>query len=119
MDAVARRFKVLGEPQRLRILQALADGPMTVSELVASLRANQPNVSRHLQALYDAGLVERRRAGTRIVYSVFDPLVFRLCNLVCGSVVDEAREDLREMAGSGLGPTRKPGSRKKNRKESE
>lgn len=111
MEAVARRFKVLGEPQRLRILQALEAGPKTVTQLVAALEANQPNVSRHLQALFDAGLVERCRAGNSIVYSVLDPVVFRLCNLVCGSVVDDARAELAEMADAGGGFQTKSGRR--------
>ena len=78
IEAVARRFKVLGQPQRLRILQVLETGPQTVGELVAALGASQPNVSRHLQALFDAGLVARRRNGNSVTCSVSDPMVFRL-----------------------------------------
>ena len=97
IEAVAHRFKILGEPQRLRILQLLETGRKTVSELVAALEANQPNISRHLQALFHAGLLARRRSGNSIVYSVSDPMVFRLCELVCNDVVEQARAGMAEM----------------------
>lgn len=101
IEAVARRFKVLGQPQRLRILQALETGPKTVGELVAALGANQPNVSRHLQSLFDAGLVARRRNGNSVTCSVSDPMVFKLCELVCANVVEQAREEMAEMTMAG------------------
>ena len=97
MEAVARRFKVLGEPQRLRLLQSLEAGEKTVNQLVAALGAHQPNISRHLQALFDAGLVARRRSGASVTYSVADPMVFRLCELVCANVVEQARAGMAEI----------------------
>lgn len=97
IDTVARQFRVLGEPQRLRILQLLEAGPKTVNEVVEVLGSSQPNISRHLYSLFEAGLVARRRAGTQTVYSIGDPLVFRLCSLVCDSVIRQARTGLVEM----------------------
>jgi DNA-binding transcriptional ArsR family regulator len=97
LEAVARRFKVLGEPQRLRILQTLESGPRTVTQLVDAVHANQPNVSRHLQALYEAGLIARRRSGNTIVYSVSDPVVFKLCGLVCNNIMEQVRAEMVEM----------------------
>lgn len=79
---VAARFRVLGEPYRLRILQVLRQGAMTVGELVESLDGNQPNISRHLQILHQAGVVSRRRSGSHIIYSIKDPVVFSLCEFV-------------------------------------
>ncbi|HUO15640.1 MAG TPA: metalloregulator ArsR/SmtB family transcription factor [Verrucomicrobiae bacterium] len=90
IDFVARRFQVLGEPCRLRILQALEGGRMTVGEIVACLDGNQPNISKHLQILFDAGLVGRERTGNSIFYSIADPVVFRLCDLVCRSTARHA-----------------------------
>jgi DNA-binding transcriptional ArsR family regulator len=83
IQAIARRFRVLGEPQRLRILSALELGEKSVNEIAAALRATQSNISRHLSALSQAGLVNRRSAGTSAYYSITDPVVFRLCELVC------------------------------------
>lgn len=90
IDLVARRFQVLGEPCRLRVLQALQNGPMTVSQIVHRLNGNQPNISKHLQILFDAGLVGRDRSGNSIFYSIADPVVFRLCELVCRSTARQA-----------------------------
>ncbi|MFZ0537472.1 MAG: metalloregulator ArsR/SmtB family transcription factor [Candidatus Sulfotelmatobacter sp.] len=90
IDLVARRFQVLGEPCRLRILQALQSGAMTVNQIVERLDGNQPNISKHLQILFDAGLVGRKRSGNSILYSIADPVVFRLCELVCHSTARRA-----------------------------
>lgn len=97
IEAVARRFRVLGEPQRLRILQILENGPRTVTQLVEAVQGNQPNVSRHLLALFDAGLIARQRSGNSIVYSVSDPVVFKLCGLVCNNVMERVRAEMAEM----------------------
>jgi DNA-binding transcriptional ArsR family regulator len=94
---VARRFRTLGEPFRLRILQQLQVGEKTVGELVEALDGNQPNISRHLQLLHDAGLVSRRRDGNSILYSIGDPIVFELCNLVCHNEVEKSRRGLKEL----------------------
>lgn len=96
-ELVARRFRILGEPFRLRILQQLERGEHTVGELVDSLDASQSNVSKHLQLLYDAGLVARRRDGNSILYSIGDELVFELCRLVCRSEAEKSRRDLKEL----------------------
>jgi DNA-binding transcriptional ArsR family regulator len=97
LELVARRFRYLGEPFRLRILQSLSRSEKTVSELVADLDANQPNVSKHLQLLLEGGLVARRKDGTSSIYSVADPLIFTLCDLVCRSATARTREDLAEL----------------------
>ena len=96
LDQVARRFHYLGEPFRLRILKLLSTGGKNVGELVEALQGNQPNVSKHLQLLYDAGLVSRRKEGTSNLYTICDPIVFQLCDLVCQSVAAKSREDIKE-----------------------
>ncbi len=96
---VARRFRTLGEPYRLRILQELEAGEKSVGELVAALDGNQPNVSKHLQILSGAGLIGRRRDGTSIFYAISDPMVFKLCALVCSSEAEKSRREFEELAG--------------------
>jgi DNA-binding transcriptional ArsR family regulator len=98
LDLVARRFRTLGEPYRLRILQELQSGEKPVGELVAALDGNQPNVSKHLQILFDAGLIDRRRDGTSIIYAISDPIVFQLCALVCSSETEKSRREFNELA---------------------
>jgi DNA-binding transcriptional ArsR family regulator len=99
LDLVARRFRTLGEPYRLRILQELETGEKSVGELVGELDGNQPNVSKHLQILFDAGLISRRREGTSVIYAISDPMVFRLCALVCSSEAERSRREFVELAG--------------------
>ena len=96
---VARRFRTLGAPLRLRILQQLEIGEKTVNELVSALDGNQPNVSKHLQILSDGGLVSRRREGTSIVYAISDPMVFKLCVLVCKSEAEKSKRAFKELHG--------------------
>ena len=100
IDLVARRFQILGDPCRLRILQALENRPMTVNEIVNTIEGSQPNVSKHLQLLFDAGLVERERSGNAIFYSIADPVVFKLCDLVCRSTSRQATQVQRYAAGA-------------------
>jgi len=89
--AVARLFSVLSEPSRLALLQALHAGPMTVNELVEISGMKQANVSKQLAILHDHHLVKRERDGTFIRYEIADPMVFSLCNLVCGKMAKDAK----------------------------
>ena len=88
LELVANRFRALGEPMRLRILQSLESGEMGVSALTATVGATQPNVSKHLRVLQDAGLVKRRQQGTTIYYSIADTMVFELCEMICSTLRD-------------------------------
>lgn len=101
LEMVARRFAVLAEPMRLRILRALMDGERNVGSLVEATGGQQANVSRHLQTLAQAGFVGRRREGLQIFYSIADEDVFRLCNIVCGGL----EKHLNDQAGVMTRPT--------------
>lgn len=83
---VARRFAVLAEPMRLRILQHLMPGEKSVGALVEATGGTQANISRHLQTLAEAGVLGRRKEGLQVYYSVIDPSIFDLCELVCGNL---------------------------------
>ncbi|MEO6923465.1 MAG: metalloregulator ArsR/SmtB family transcription factor [Bryocella sp.] len=106
LDAVAARFRVLGEPFRLRLLQELQGGPKTVTELVERLEGGQPNVSKHLRLLFDAGLVRRVRQGNSIHYSIGDPVVFELCELVCGGEAKKSKTVYEQWAGLSIAEAR-------------
>lgn len=99
MELIAQRFRILGEPFRLRLLQVLQAGERSVGELVAELDGNQPNVSKHLHILHDGGLVGRRRDGTSILYSIADPMVFELCALVCRRETQKSLRGYEELSG--------------------
>lgn len=100
IERIAARFRTLGEPQRLRILQALEGGEKSVGEIVEAVGGQQSNISRHLQTLFDAGLVGRRREGVAVMYAITDPVVFRLCEIVCRSAEQEAIRNLAELKGA-------------------
>jgi DNA-binding transcriptional ArsR family regulator len=86
IELVAQRFRVLGEPMRIKLLDRLREGEATVGELQEALGASQQNVSKHLGILHGAGLLDRTKVGNRVVYSISDPTVFELCEQVCGGV---------------------------------
>ncbi len=83
LELVAARFRVLGEPNRLRLIAALEKGEMNVTELVAATELTQANVSRHLQTLTEAGMLGRRKEGLNAYYLIADESLFKLCELVC------------------------------------
>jgi len=89
---VARLFGSLAEASRLCLLHALMDGPATVGELVRRTGLQQANASRHLTGLLVAGLLNRHREGKFVRYSISDPLVYRLCDLVCGKLKRDAKK---------------------------
>jgi DNA-binding transcriptional ArsR family regulator len=85
-ELIARRFRVLGDPLRVRILDLLRDGELSVNELAERLPAGQQNVSKHLALLAEAGMLGRRKDGNRVYYRIADEGIFDLCEQVCGSL---------------------------------
>lgn len=103
---IAERFRVIGEPMRIKLLDRLRDGEASVGELTEALGAGQQNVSRHLNVLHAAGIVQRRKDGTRVLYSIGDESVFALCETVCGSLHNSVAE-LAAVLGDAAAPTRR------------
>jgi DNA-binding transcriptional ArsR family regulator len=97
-ELIARRFRVLAEPMRIRLLDQLRTGEASVGELAAALAASQQNVSKHLGVLAVAGIVGRRKARNHVYYRIVDESVFALCEDVCGSV-QEQLQALTELLG--------------------
>jgi DNA-binding transcriptional ArsR family regulator len=95
LDHVAYRFKLLGEPMRLRLLNCLKDGEKCVQELVDETGAGQANVSKHLSLLMNDGVVNRRKEGLHVYYFIQDESIYRLCNIVCDSL-EENSQSLQE-----------------------
>ena len=86
VELIARRFRAIGEPMRIRLLDRLREGEATVLELTDALESSQQNVSKHLQVLLEAGILSRRKEGTYAYYSIADEAVLALCEQVCGSL---------------------------------
>ncbi len=91
VELIARRFRVIGEPMRIRLLDRLREGEASVNELSEALDASQQNVSKHLAVLADVGILGRRKDGTHVYYRIVDEGVFALCDQVCGSVQRQLR----------------------------
>ena len=92
VELIAQRFRVIGEPMRIKLLDRLRDGSATVGELTAALDVSQQNVSKHLGVLHQAGIVSRTREGTSVRYAIADDTVFALCEQVCGGLGDQLAE---------------------------
>jgi DNA-binding transcriptional ArsR family regulator len=85
-ELIARRFRALGDPLRIRLLDLLRDGELSVNALAEQLGAGQQNVSKHLAVLVDAGMLARRKQGNHVYYRIADEGVFALCEQICGSL---------------------------------
>ena len=99
-DVIAQRFRVIGEPMRIRLLDVLRDGPLTINELTEVLGASQQNVSKHVGVLAQAGIVAREKDGTRVRCSIADETIFELCEMVCGGLRQQVAE-LGELLSGG------------------
>ncbi len=86
VELIAERFRVLGEPMRIRLLDALRDAPATVGALQRATGASQQNVSKHLGVLLRSGMVSRHKEGNHSVYAIADEGVFVLCEQMCGGM---------------------------------
>jgi DNA-binding transcriptional ArsR family regulator len=84
LDGVAVHFRLLGEPMRLKILQAVCEEPLSVNDIVAAVGATQANVSKHLSLLAAAGILSRKKDGQSVYYGLKDELTLKLCELVHG-----------------------------------
>ena len=93
---IARRFAILSEPMRLRLVHALFDGEHNVTELVAITGGTQANISRHLQTLTAGSVLSCRKEGLQVIYSIADPSIRSLCKLVCNSM----ERQLAQQAGA-------------------
>ena len=92
VDVIAERFRVLGEPMRIRILDRLRAHPLAVGELAEALGTSQQNVSKHVGVLSRAGLVAREKDGNSVRCRIADESVLRLCEQVCGGLQRQVAE---------------------------
>lgn len=98
-ELIARRFRALSDPTRLRILDLLRTREASVGELTKALGANQQNVSKHLAALHAEGFVARRKRGTSAIYRISDPAVLEICERVCAGIESQLAEIEAALAG--------------------
>jgi DNA-binding transcriptional ArsR family regulator len=90
-DKAAELFRVMSAPMRLKIISCLCEGEQNVSFLLEKIATTQPNMSQHLNTLYKAGVLAKRREGVQIHYRIANAQIVNLCRAVCGQVEDESR----------------------------
>jgi DNA-binding transcriptional ArsR family regulator len=99
LTEVAKLFKILSEPARLRLISSLMGGGLTVGDLVDKTGLKQGNVSKHMKILLDASLVARAKEGNFVRYSISEPILYDLCKLVCTQVENSAQSKLDRAKG--------------------
>ena len=99
IELIAERFRALGEPTRIKLLDQLREGEATVHELSARIGSTQQNVSKHLGVLQRAGIVARRKQGNFAYYRIIDEGVFSLCETVCGRLQEQV-ESLQQLVAA-------------------
>jgi DNA-binding transcriptional ArsR family regulator len=85
VELVARRFRLLAEPTRIRLCERLRDGEATVNELTAALGTSQQNISKQLSLMAGAGVLARRKEGNCAYYRLVDRTLVDLCEQMCRS----------------------------------
>ncbi len=80
VEHIAQRFRALGEPARLRILERLRFGPCSVAQLARDLGQPPQDVSTHLQLLASLGIVSRAKESGSSSYAIADESVVRICD---------------------------------------
>ncbi len=90
-ERAAELFRVMSAPMRLKIISCLRDGEQNVSYLLGKINTTQPNMSQHLNTLYKARILGRRRDGVQILYRIVDDRIAALCRAVCTQVETETK----------------------------
>lgn len=85
-ESAADLFRVMSAPMRLKIINCLCDGEKNVSYLLTQVDTTQPNMSQHLNTLYQAGILGKRRDGVQIFYRIIDQRIVSICEAVCHEV---------------------------------
>jgi len=85
-ESAADLFRVMSTPMRLKIINCLCDGEKNVSYLLTRVNTTQPNMSQHLNTLYQAGIVAKRRDGVQIFYRIADQRIVSICEAVCHDI---------------------------------
>ena len=88
-ELAAEVFRVMSAPMRLKIISSLCNGEKNVSQLLEEIDTTQPNMSQHLNTLYHAGVIGKRREGVQIFYRIINDRVVTLCRAVCTQIAIE------------------------------
>ncbi len=93
------QFRALSEPMRLRLLNLLMQGERSVGQLVDRTASSQANVSKHLAVLRETGMIAMRKDGPSTFYRIDDPVVYKLCDLMCSRLKRELANQSQALSG--------------------
>lgn len=97
LELMAVKFRLLSDSTRLAILRTLLKGgEKNVGQLVTETGRTQTNVSKHLKQMARSGMLARRKEGLQVFYQLADPVVAKICRLVCDSIVDDVKREIRD-----------------------
>lgn len=102
----ADMFRLLGHPVRVRVLELLRDGELTVGELQAALELDSGGMSQHLTAMRRQGVLESRKVGVKVYYRVKDPRTFQLLAVareILTSQLEESSAILGDLSAAPVG----------------
>jgi ArsR family transcriptional regulator len=85
-DLAAETFRVMSAPMRLKIINCLCSEEKNVGQLLEEIDTTQPNMSQHLNTLFKAKILGRRREGVQIYYRIINERVVTLCRAVCTQI---------------------------------
>ena len=88
-ETAAEVFRVMSAPMRLKIISSLCNGEKNVSQLLNEIVTTQPNMSQHLNTLYQNGVIAKRRDGVQIFYRIVNDRVVTLCRAMCTQIAIE------------------------------
>ena len=86
LSLAAETFRVMSAPMRLKIINCLCQEEKNVGQLLDEIKTTQPNMSQHLNTLYKAKILGKRRDGVQIYYRIINDRVVTLCRAVCTQI---------------------------------
>jgi ArsR family transcriptional regulator len=92
-ESAAELFRAMSAPMRLKIISSLCNGEKNVSQLLGEIETTQPNMSQHLNTLYQSGIIGKRRDGVQIFYRIVNDRVVTLCRAICTQIAIETDYD--------------------------
>lgn len=99
LEFKSRIFKVIGDPNRLKILEILRSGENCQCEIIPMIAQSQPTVSRHLKLLEEAGLIVSRKIGTKMFYKVVDGDIFKIIDAVDDNLMTLVSKEIAKKFG--------------------
>ncbi len=93
-EKVARYFSLLSDPSRLKVIHAICNHELSVSDVMSATGLAQSAVSRHLSTLHLSSVASRRKVGAQARYQITDRTLTDICRTACVSLVSRESDEL-------------------------